>query len=343
MHNPTTVITTVKDSSTLDQTRQSQPPIIPRIVSAHPLLKEIYLRLRDSRSRFHFATLCRLPARLQAHSLYAHRKSLHTSISKPSALQFLYRHLPADQVLALYNNFDIDYCATWNINEHRVVPYLQSWKDSGLPLKYTGKALDNAVNSGRKKVIKWWVASGLELKYSEWIMDRSTTLGHVATLQLLKDSGLPLKYSECGIDEACAVHDLDTLRWWKESGLEIKFSHRALDAASNSSKGVRVLNWWRDNGLEFKYTESAFRGASWFGAVEVLQWWKDSGLELRYSRSVLGYAEHTRVLDWWKDCSGTDLVEQILRDQVYKQEIQERARRLGKPDIAEWWENCGSP
>ncbi|KAI9325319.1 hypothetical protein DFJ73DRAFT_784342 [Zopfochytrium polystomum] len=275
----------------------AQPPIPPRIVSAHFAFTEIYLHLPDSQSRFRFATLCRLPA-LQAHALFAISKS--RTYTKVPALQFLHRQLPTDNVMALYKNVDIDYCAN-RFDEDGVVTYLQSWKDSGLPLNASG-------------------------------MDMATAFGRIKTLQFLKDSGIPLKYSERGIDEACAVHNLDTLRWWKESGLEMKFSHRALDAASDSFIGVRILNWWRDNGLEFKYSEDAFRAASGYGGTETLQWWKDSGLEIRCDATVLKYATDDRVLDWWRDRSGTNFVAQVLADDGLRLSIQAGYRGKEDPD-----------
>ncbi|KAI9364897.1 hypothetical protein DFJ73DRAFT_772517 [Zopfochytrium polystomum] len=316
------------------RTGYAKNPTFLQILSSELIVSEICLRLADPHARYLLASLCRRPT-IQAHALCSLRDAAGLKDSDNfSMLRFCQKHLPEEKFNGLYSSNLIDNSA----ERKDTVRYLQKWKDSGLPLKYTENALTRAIDWGRIDVIKWWIASGLDVKYSEWGMDVATIEGNIEVLQFMKNSGLPLKYSANGIDRACLKLQIKSLDWWKASGLELKYSHRALDNACRTLFGERILNWWRDNNLEFLYTENAFRAASSRGDVEMLQWWKDSRLELRCDVTVLMDAVNSEVLDWWKDRSGTDFVEQVLRDEGWKQFMREDAREKKRMDAVEWWD-----
>jgi hypothetical protein len=56
-----------------------------------------------------------------------------------------------------YNSYAIDYAS---MKGH--IDVLEWWKNSGLPLKYTTKALEEGFNDDVKE---WWLYSGLKLKF----------------------------------------------------------------------------------------------------------------------------------------------------------------------------------
>jgi hypothetical protein len=106
---------------------------------------------------------------------------------------------------------------------HGDVDFLEWWKNSGLELKYTKKALNYASEYGHVNVLEWWLKSGLPLKYDDWALFLASHSGHVNVLEWWKNSGLELKYDK-RYDKRIHVNlhytlDKNVLEWWKNSGL----------------------------------------------------------------------------------------------------------------------------
>ncbi|KAI9366762.1 hypothetical protein DFJ73DRAFT_805409 [Zopfochytrium polystomum] len=197
-----------------------------RILSSG-LATEICHRLPDPRSRFLCATLCRLHT-LQVDALCDLRPpaALLDRVSLRGLgvddrlkahfemLQVFQQSLPPDQLDRLYTADTIDYSAFLC---NSAVGYLEKWRASGIPMKYTAKAVDKAMERDDTYLLNWWInESGLELKFENGV-DLATEFGSTSALEFWKNSGLPIEYTEAGIDNACKRVPRESLRWWKES------------------------------------------------------------------------------------------------------------------------------
>ena len=49
-----------------------------------------------------------------------------------------------------------------------LVEVLEWWKDSGLEVRYSWRALHEACRGEKWEVVEWWIGSGLECKWTEW-------------------------------------------------------------------------------------------------------------------------------------------------------------------------------
>lgn len=205
------------------------------------------------------------------------------------------------------------------------------WRDSGRGLRSTG-TINAAAYRGEDviKLLNWWKESGLPLKYTEQAVDEASAAGNIELLQWWKESGLEMRYSEKAMDRAKVA----SLQWWKDSGLVLKYSTYSMDEASLRDK-LEVLQWWKDSGLALKYSVKAMNMASVRGKVETLQWWKDSGLPLKFSEDSLYLALRLATHDCtvvtkerWDDLSDT-------YGSFYKTGIQSGARGL------DWWKRSG--
>ncbi len=56
------------------------------------------------------------------------------------------------------------------------------WKNSGLKLEYTEKAMDWASDSVHIQILDWWNNSGLKLRYTEYAMNWASAYGQVKVL-----------------------------------------------------------------------------------------------------------------------------------------------------------------
>ena len=86
------------------------------------------------------------------------------------------------------------------------VKFLEWWKNSGLPLKYTTNSMDNASHNGHINVLDWWLKSGLELKYTNSALDNVLS----SKINVLSSK-------------------IDVIMWWLNSDLELKISDERIN------------------------------------------------------------------------------------------------------------------
>ena len=140
------------------------------------------------------------------------------------------------------------------IVEH--LPLNEQWKlivSFQLPMKrqilqqFSELSMDSASKNGHLSLLDFWKNSGLELKWSEKAMDDAK---NIRILNWWKHSGLELKYSQNAMD-----HSQNTciLNWWRGSGLELKYSKNILKMHQKEKK---IFNWWKKSGLVYEEAES---------------------------------------------------------------------------------------
>lgn len=224
-------------------------------------------------------------------------------------------------ITLLYDSRIID-----SLFENKNVTLLEWWFNSGLPLKYTAKCIDNASQYGHLeilgvwlkasyqgvkllytaksidlivcngtpliKTLEWWMESGLEIRYTSNFIDSLCEHGCVSTLNFMFNSGLKMLYTENAIDLASRYGHTEILDCWMESGLKMLYTNKSVDEASYCNH-INVLDWWftarKDIGLEMRYTDVALDFAVFYKSYRAVRWWFDSGLPLLYTSIFLDY------------------------------------------------------
>jgi len=162
-------------------------------------------------------------------------------------------------------------------SEYGNVNFLDWWFNSGLELRYHGKALDIALHKNHINVLEWWKKSGLLLKCSDNLSPYYAVKSHnFEILEWWKNSGLSL---DPLYNKMMLYGHINVLDWWKNSGLHLMYSKKSLDWASGRGH-INVLDWWFNSGLELKYDVEVLSNAYLFGFPNVTEWWVKSGLPL---------------------------------------------------------------
>lgn len=147
-----------------------------------------------------------------------------------------------------------------------------------LPLKYTCYAIEGVLEftyfetvidgTAPKEILNWWKDSGLKMVYTHKAMDDASKYGRIDVLNWFKCSGLELKYSDQAIYHASANNHIDALDWWKMSGLDLKYTVSAINEALHYER-YDVIKWWRDSGLEIKYSD--YSEKNYLRALKMIQ------------------------------------------------------------------------
>jgi Flavoprotein len=202
---------------------------------------------------------------------------------------------------AIYGNPDI---LTW-------------WRNSAVfsAKDYLADAVDGASRAGFINVLEWWRLSGLPLKYTERALQYASTEGHVSVLKWWKNASenasisnpIPLKVGK-SVRLAAQSGSTASLAWWDASG--IPYSHSESVARIASTYGhVHVLELWhRLRGSKMIFDNQVLVGATKNGHDEILEWWRSSGLRVEFKTCDIEEAledadpisgAEERVRRWW--------------------------------------------
>ncbi|KAI9217719.1 hypothetical protein BC828DRAFT_408249, partial [Blastocladiella britannica] len=121
-------------------------------------------------------------------------------------------------------------------------------------IDYTHASMDNASNI---EALEWWRDSGLPMKYTSRAIERSLEAGQLDVLAWWKYSELPLWYGVDTIDRIYGPNPLPILDWWWQSKLPIRISSELHDRRSLELEKLNrhstawdgkppesVLRWW---------------------------------------------------------------------------------------------------
>ncbi|KAJ5646922.1 hypothetical protein N7490_003294 [Penicillium lividum] len=189
------------------------------------------------------------------------------------------------------------------------------WRDTpDLPNKeHMADAMDGASRAGFTHVLDWWLHSGLPLRYSERALESASAEGRIAVLDWWKVASanaprlkLPMKVGKSVLLAAQSGRTA-SLAWWDASG--IPYSHAENVARIASTHGhVHVLDfWYRLKGPKMIFDNQVLVGPTKNGHDHVLQWWKDCGLRVEFKTCDIEEAledavsgADVRVRAWWE-------------------------------------------
>jgi hypothetical protein len=177
-------------------------------------------------------------------------------------------------------------------------------------------AMDGASRAGFVDVLDWWLHSGLPLRYSERALEAASAEGRVAVLDWWKSASanappsnpLPLKVGKSVLLAAQSGRTA-SLAWWDASG--IPYSHAENVARIASTHGhVHVLEfWYKLKGPKMIFDNQVLVGPTKNGHDHVLQWWKSCGMRVEFKTCDIEEAledadpssgAEGRVRRWWE-------------------------------------------
>jgi hypothetical protein len=106
------------------------------------------------------------------------------------------------------------------------------------------------------KVLCWWKASGLHLKYSKAAVNNACVYGRIDVLRWWTQSGLQIKYSNIGMIYASSMSQVGVLQWWKDNALKFEMVTEAIGYAG-STGNLTVLKWWFESRITADWDELA--------------------------------------------------------------------------------------
>ena len=110
-------------------------------------------------------------------------------------------------------------------------------------------SMDYASRRGLVSLLDWWKNSGLELKWSERAMDTALWCGNIAVLDWWKNSGREMKWTWVSLRDAIKYlyHGNKALEWWINSGHELKWTEETISMAKKCGN-TAVIDWLKKNG-----------------------------------------------------------------------------------------------
>lgn len=180
--------------------------------------------------------------------------------------------------------------------------------------EYLTDSVDSASRAGFVHVLEWWRTSGLPLRYSERALESASAEGRIAVLDWWKNVSetadaehpIPLKVGKSVLLAAQSGRTA-SLDWWDKSG--IPYSNTESVARIASTHGhVPVLDlWYKLKGNKLIFDNQVLVGATKNGHVDVLEWWKRSGLRVEFKTCDIEEAledavsgSEEKVRRWWE-------------------------------------------
>ncbi|KAL8991793.1 MAG: hypothetical protein Q9169_007645 [Polycauliona sp. 2 TL-2023] len=203
--------------------------------------------------------------------------------------------------------------------------------------------MDFASKSGFVHVLEWWRCSGLPLRYTDAALEQASSQGHIAVLDWWRGAshyddssssqgeGL---FASTTSDKAISIPDTERI-----PPLRLKVGKALIYAAQNGQ--TAAIRWWMSSGIPTVHEDAVARTASAHGHVNVLQLWMElKGEKMQYDHQVLvgpTKNQHVDVLEWWK-MSGYR-VEYKTCD--IEEALEDSRGGAGEDDIRRWWAKNG--
>ena len=195
---------------------------------------------------------------------------------------------------------------------------LDFWKQSAYfkdRHDWDAKAVDGASKMGHVRILDWWWRrSGLPLRYTETALEQASGKGNLVVLEWWRDAAaqddnIVLRPGR-SLLSATQQGRSDVLRWWDASGIPIAHSDAVAGVASRSGR-VEALETWRQLKGDSKliYDSEILTSPTQHAHVDVLEWWR------KYAHGELEGMDQRGQAVEFRTCNIEEALEDCVGDQ----------------------------